>query len=182
MLTIPSNALLGAMLLTHHLAASIVIAANNDPTLVSSDVWAVFVVALSVAPHLVRCRHLHHRLLLWVHHINLRIVHHSWLPRHHCGLTRHHTGLHRHVSRVLRHPWLTLHHLHMRRLSHPNWLLLLHRHHRLHTVASCVLGHILWPTLYSRRRPIEHYRLAYSHLSFLAPLLLCHRIFLLFTI
>ena len=134
-LALPCNALLCSVLVTHHLAASVVFAADHDAALESSDIKAAFVVALGESAHLPRCNShlhlLHHHGVLLGSHLNHAWLalhglswHHPWLSRHHTRLHRHHAWLHRHSIGVRWHSRLTLHQLHLRRLPHGNRLLL----------------------------------------------------------
>ena len=147
MLSIPLNALLCPMLLTHHFAASVILAAKNYTALIGSRIRTALEIALGETfrhgyhlYHLLLRHSYSHGLLLLLHH--LLILHHTWLL-HHILLLGLSTNSHSHwhallVELLLLHLHLHLHLLLLRchhfRCHHHAWLLLhswLH-HHRLH--------------------------------------------------
>ena len=150
MLSIPLNALLCAMLFTHHFAASVILAAKHYTALIGSRIRTALEIALGETfrhgHHLYHLllRHSNcHGLLLLLHH--LLVLHHAWLL-HHVLLLGLSTNSHSHRHALLVELLLLLHlHLHLHllllrchhfRCHHHAWLLLLLHswlhHHRLH--------------------------------------------------
>ena len=136
MLAVPCNALFCSVIITHHFAATVVFAANQDTALILSHIRAAWVVTLSESARLTfyLSHLLHHYGLLLGTHGN-----HPWLTRHHSRLCWHHPGLSWHHTRLpWHHPWLPRHH---------PWLSRYHVGYRHHARLS---RHAIWILLLSR--------------------------------